>query len=224
MMPHLYTFINKAGSIKVNSKARINKTEPYVKNRKNMKVQDSGMPDENIWNNFFNTALILSELQIDSQINDLVEMGSGYGTFTIPTARLLKGKLFAFDIENEMVDYLRVKLSNHKIDNVILEQRDILTQTTGLADNSVDYVMLFNILHNDSPTDFLDESFRILKQNSKIGIIHWRSDISTPRGPDLSIRPKPDQIIEMIDPIKFSVLKKPFMLDPFHYGLVITKN
>jgi len=24
-----------------------------------------------------------------------------------------------------------------------------LTQTTGLADNSIDYVMLFNILHHD---------------------------------------------------------------------------
>src|SRR3972149_6870423 len=121
-----------------------------------MKVRDSGMPEERIWNDFFNTDLILSELQIDSQIKDLVEIGSGYGTFTLPTARLLKGKLFAFDIENEMIDYLRKKLSEHKIDNVILEQRDILTQTTGLADNAVDYVILFNILHHDSPTDFLD--------------------------------------------------------------------
>jgi len=188
-----------------------------------MKVRDSGMPDDKLWNDFFDTDLILSELQIDSQINDLVEIGSGYGTFTIPTARLLKGKLFAFDIENEMIDYLREKLSNHKIDNVILEQRDILTQTTGLAYNSVDYVMLFNILHHDSPTDFLNESFRILKQNGKIGIIHWRSDISTPRGPDLSIRPKPDQIIEMIDNKRFSIAKKPFILEPYHYGLVISK-
>jgi len=188
-----------------------------------MKVRDSGMPDEKLWNDFFDTDLILSELQIDSQINDLVEIGSGYGTFTLPTARLLKGKLFAFDIENEMIDNLRKKLSNHQIDNVILEQRDILTQTTGLADNSVDYVMLFNILHHDSPTDFLDESFRILKQNGKIGIIHWRSDISTPRGPDLSIRPKPEQIIEMIDNKRFNITKKSFILEPYHYGLVISK-
>ncbi|NDP22866.1 MAG: class I SAM-dependent methyltransferase [Paludibacter sp.] len=188
-----------------------------------MKVRDSGMPDEKLWNDFFDTDLILSELQINSQINNLVEIGSGYGTFTIPTARFLKGKLFAFDIESDMIDYLSEKLSNHKIDNVILEQRDILTQTTGLADNSVDYVMLFNILHHDSPTDFLDESFRILKQNGKIGIIHWRSDISTPRGPDLSIRPKSDQIIEMIDNKRFNIAKKPFLLEPYHYGLVITK-
>lgn len=188
-----------------------------------MKVRDSGMPDEKLWNGFFDTDLILSELQIDSQINDLVEIGCGYGTFTIPTARLLKGKLFAFDIENEMVNYLSKKLSNYEIDNVILEQRDILTQTTGLLDNSVDYVMLFNILHNDSPADFLNESFRILKKNGKIGIIHWRSDINTPRGPSLSIRPKPDQIIDMIDNNRFNIAKRPFILEPYHYGLVISK-
>jgi len=190
----------------------------------NMKVRDSGMPDEKLWNDFFDIDLILSELQIDSQITDLVEIGSGYGTFTIPTARLLKGKLHAFDIENEMIDYLREKLSNHQIDNVILEQRDILTQTTGLADNSVDYVMLFNILHHDSPNDFFNESYRILRSKGKIGIIHWRSDISTPRGPDLIIRPKPEQILEWIDKTKFQIDKEPFLIKPYHYGLIISKK
>ena len=188
-----------------------------------MKVRDSGMPDEKLWNDFFDTDLILSELHIDLKIKDLVEIGCGYGTFTIPASRLLKGKLYAFDIENEMIESLSEKLSNQQINNVILEQRDILTQTTGLVDNSVDYVMLFNILHHDSPKDFFDESFRILKQNGKIGVIHWRSDISTPRGPELNIRPKPEQIIEMIDINRFNILKKPFILNPYHYGLIISK-
>jgi hypothetical protein len=42
------------------------------------------MPAEDIWSEFFNIDLILSELQINSKINDLVEIGCGYGTFTIP--------------------------------------------------------------------------------------------------------------------------------------------
>ncbi|MEI8273885.1 MAG: hypothetical protein WCG08_14815, partial [Paludibacter sp.] len=64
-----------------------------------MKVRDSGMPEETKWNDFFNTDLLLSELKIDSQIVDLVEIGSGYGTFSIPTAKLIRGKLYAFDME-----------------------------------------------------------------------------------------------------------------------------
>ena len=69
-----------------------------------MKVRDSGMPEETKWNDFFDIDFILSELSIDSKIVDLVEIGSGYGTFTIPTAKLIRGRLFAYDIENEMIE------------------------------------------------------------------------------------------------------------------------
>ena len=81
-----------------------------------------------------------------------------------------------------------------------------------MADNSIDYVMLFNILHHESPTDFINEAYRILKPNGKVGILHWRSDVETPRGPDLTIRPKPDQIFQWIDKQKFSVYKEPVNL------------
>ena len=181
------------------------------------------MPNETIWNDFFDINLILSELGIDNKIIDLVEIGIGYGTFTIPSARQIKGKLFGFDIEQEMLDIVKQKLVKEQLDNVILENRDILTQTTGLENSSIDYVMLFNILHHDSPDDFLSEAYRILRPKGKVGIMHWRSDISTPRGPDLSIRPTPDQIMQMIDSKKFSIAKSPVVIKPYHFGLIITK-
>lgn len=181
------------------------------------------MPAEDIWSDFFNVDLILTELQISSNIRDLVEIGCGYGTFTIPSARIIKGIVYSFDIELEMLETVKQKIANEDVHNVNLEQRDILTQKTGLADNSIDYIMLFNILHNDSPNDFLSEAFRILKPNGKVGILHWRSDILTPRGPDLSIRPKPDQILKWIDKSKFKIYKEPIVIEPFHFGLVISK-
>ena len=188
-----------------------------------MKVRDSGMPEETKWNDFFDIDLILSELNIDSNIADLVEIGSGYGTFTIPTAKLIQGKLFAFDIEEEMIETLNQKIKKEQINNVVLEKRDILTQSSGLTDNSIDYVMLFNILHHESPLEFIIEAYRILKPAGKIGIIHWRSDISTPRGPDLNIRPKPEQITSWFDQQKFSIDKQPFIIEPYHFGLIISK-
>ena len=172
---------------------------------------------------YFNINLILSELQIDTEINDLVEIGCGYGTFTIPTAKKISGNLYAFDIEEEMIDIVTQKLNNESVSNVILEHRDILTQTTGLADNSVDYVMIFNILHHESPIEFINEAYRILKSNGKVGIIHWRSDVETPRGPQLNIRPKPDQILNWVDKKKYSLLKKPAAIEPDHFGLILVK-
>ena len=181
------------------------------------------MPAEDMWASFFNVELILSELQINSDINDLVEIGCGYGTFTIPSAKRIKGKLYGFDIEEGMLDIVNQKLKNESIVNVILKQRDVLIQTTGLAGNSIDYVMLFNILHHESPTDFINEAFRILKPNGKVGILHWRSDVETPRGPHLAIRPKPDQIIKWIDKQKFLVLKEPVIIEPYHFGLILSR-
>ncbi len=181
------------------------------------------MPAEDMWASFFDVDLILSELHINSKINDLVEIGCGYGTFTIPSAKKINGKLYAFDIEEGMIKIVNKEIKKRLIKNIILDQRDILTQTTGLADNSVDYVMLFNILHHESPNDFLNEAYRILKQDGKLGILHWRSDIPTPRGPDLSIRPTPDQILLWIDKQKFSIYKSPIVINPYHFGLVLSK-
>lgn len=182
------------------------------------------MPAEDMWASFFNVELILSELQINSDINNLVEIGCGYGTFTIPSAKKIRGNLYAFDIEKEMIDIVNQKLKNEPVKNIILEQRDVLVQTTGLADNSIDYVMLFNILHHESPNDFFNEAFRILKPNGKVGILHWRSDVETPRGPTLSIRPKPDQILQFIDRQRFIIDKEPVIIEPYHYGLIISKQ
>ena len=69
------------------------------------------MPAEDMWASFFNIDLILSELHINSDIKDLVEIGCGYGTFTIPAAKKIKGKLYAFDIEEDMLDIVKQKLN-----------------------------------------------------------------------------------------------------------------
>lgn len=181
------------------------------------------MPEMNLWASFFDVDLILSELQVGPDINDLVEFGCGYGTFTIPSATKINGILYAFDIEEGMIEIVKQEISNKQINNVVLEQRDVLTQTTGVADNSVDYVMLFNILHNESPGEFLNEAYRILRPEGKLGILHWRSDITTPRGPDLTIRPTPEQILLWVNNKKFRILKTPMIIKPYHFGLLLSK-
>ncbi|MBI5539090.1 MAG: class I SAM-dependent methyltransferase [Bacteroidia bacterium] len=189
-----------------------------------MKVRDSGMPNVEMWESFFNIENIFQSLEIDNNIINLVEIGCGYGTFTILASNLIKGKLFAFDIECEMIEIVKQKAIEKGINNIILENRDVHSNTTGLPNVSVDYVMLFNLLHNETPKDFLNEAFRILISGGKLGIIHWRSDIETPRGPDLTIRPKPEEIISLIDESKFKVKLKPFIIEPYHFGILLTKN
>lgn len=182
------------------------------------------MPAEELWDRFFNVDLILSELLINSQINDLVEIGCGYGTFTIPVSKIIQGRLYAFDIDNDMIAATRNKKRAQNIENIELIERDIITSTTRIAGNSIDYVMLFNILHHEKPSELLDESYRILKTGGKLGIIHWRTDIETPRGPALNVRPKPRDCIKWILESKFELLKEPLIFEPYHFGLVAIKT
>ncbi len=64
-----------------------------------MKIRKSGIPEETYWESFFDVQNIYSRLQLDNKINDVVEFGSGYRIFTIPAAKIIKGKIHAFDID-----------------------------------------------------------------------------------------------------------------------------
>lgn len=189
-----------------------------------MKIRDSGMPEETYWESFFDPKFILSHLQFDNTITDAVEFGSGYGTFTLPAAKIIKGNLYAFDIEPAMIDRLNQKIVEEKLSNVKVNQIDFVQKGTKLQDNSVDYTMLFNILHAENPLSLLKEAYRILKHNGKVGIIHWIFSESTPRGPSLDIRPKPEQCIEWLEKAGFKLNSGIIQLPPYHYGIIGIKE
>ena len=68
-----------------------------------MKIRDSGMPAEEVWASFFNPQTTLHALELTSACHDVVEFGCGYGTFTVPAARMVSGTVYALDLEPEMI-------------------------------------------------------------------------------------------------------------------------
>jgi SAM-dependent methyltransferase len=68
-----------------------------------MKLRDSGMPDEAYWESLFDVPLVLARLGIDGSLDDVAELGCGYGTFSMPVARAIRGRLYTFDIDPAMV-------------------------------------------------------------------------------------------------------------------------
>jgi SAM-dependent methyltransferase len=188
-----------------------------------MKIRDSGMPDAALWESFFEPALVLRRLAFVSGSQEVADLGCGYGTFAIAAAQLTAGRVHAFDIEKEMVDATNTRARRLGLSNVSAVERDFVAEGTGLSDASVGYVMLFNILHAEDAVSLVRETFRILEPQGVLGVIHWIHDAGTPRGPDLSIRPRPEQCIAWASEIGF-VLKDPqASLPPYHYGLVFRK-
>lgn len=190
-----------------------------------MKTRESGMPSDELWQSFFDPKLVLTRLGLDSKCVDVLEFGCGYGTFTIPASQLVCGRVYAIDIEPKMIAITGAKSESLGIQNIELLQRDFVEEGSGVADNSVDYVMLFNILHAEERMVILHEARRVLRPNGKLAIIHWNFDASTPRGPNMSIRPKPGQCRAWALEAGFvPVLPADIDLPPYHYGVLLQRG
>jgi predicted RNA methylase len=115
-----------------------------------LKTRESGMPKEELWTEFFDPEKTLKFLGLNSKIVNVVDFGCGYGTFSIPAARIIAGKIYAVDIEPEMLEAVERKTKTLNLDNVVTVLRDFISEGSGLEDESVDYVFLFNILHHEN--------------------------------------------------------------------------
>ncbi|MDD4116977.1 MAG: hypothetical protein PHI39_02040 [Kiritimatiellae bacterium] len=99
-----------------------------------------------------------------------------------------------------------------------------LFDVPGLPPDSVEYAMLFNLLHAEDPRCLLAEAWRILAPGGRLGVIHWNHDPATPRGPPMEIRPRPEDCRRWIAGAGF-VLETPHVELPLHhYGIRARKE
>ncbi|MBC8521034.1 MAG: methyltransferase domain-containing protein [Methanomicrobia archaeon] len=93
----------------------------------------------------------------------LLDYGCGIGSFCIPAAKMVgdDGVVYALDIHPLAIRTIERKIKKRKIANIktILSDRE-----TGLPDESVDVVLLYDVLQMVSDKDkLLDELHRVLK-------------------------------------------------------------
>lgn len=185
-----------------------------------MKLRDSGMPEEKYWESLLDVPLVLDALGITSHWRDVAEMGCGFGTFSISIAERISGDLFAFDIDPLMVARTRERATGAGVSNVVVRERDVMEDGFGLPDGSVDAVLLFNILHCEFAERLLLHATRVVRTGGQVLVIHWQHDPRTPRGPDLSIRPTPEQVLEWAMATgELRAAEGAIELPPWHYGL-----
>lgn len=144
--------------------------------------------------------------------------------FTVPAAKLVTGTVFALDIEPEMVEATARRAADAGVSNVRAEVRDILADGCGRPDRSAGYAMAFNILHVENPHGLLSEAFRVLAPGGRLGVIHWKHDPATPRGPSLGIRPTAAQCRAWAGEVGFRfVREQDLCCCSWHWGLVLER-
>ncbi|WP_238325570.1 class I SAM-dependent methyltransferase [Leptospira inadai] len=182
------------------------------------------MPDVEYWDTLFDVPLILDRMKLLRNVGTIVEFGSGYGTFTLPLAANSKNRIIAFEIEKELAKNLKERSISAGFENVFAVEKDLIGEGTSLLSNSIDYVMIFNLLHSEDPVSILKEANRILRHGGIAGLVHWNYDPNTPRGPKMEIRPQPLQIYEWAKEANFHIeSNQPIDLPPYHYGFLAYK-
>ena len=190
-----------------------------------MRTRDSGMPEEEVWATFFQPEKTLQLLGLTNECGDVVEFGCGYGTFTIPAARIVQGNVYALDIDPAMIAATRQKARQASLSNVSVRQCDFSEPDLWLGNGTADYAMLFNILHAEHPETLLNRAHRVLHPAGILAIMHWNYDPSTPRGPQMEIRPRPEECRDWAISAGFELLPPGIIdLPPHHYGMPLRKT
>jgi len=184
-----------------------------------MKTRDSGMPEEAFWESFFQAEETLRKLGLTPEHRQIVDLGCGYGTFSLAAARLGAGQVLGLDIDPAMIARCRERTTAEGLDTARFELRDFVAYGTGLATGSADFVLLFNLLHAESPAVLLEEARRILLPDGRLAVTHGNPDPSTPRGPAMDIRPRPDDCRRWMRECGFHVDPGVIDLPPWHFGL-----
>ncbi len=168
---------------------------------------------------FLNPETILDKLGLTEEMA-LADLGCGTGYFSIPASRRVK-KVFALDIQSEMLDILRDKIEKEKIANVeaILSEES----TIPLPDNSVDILLMVNVFHElEDKESILNEGKRILPNDGRLVIVDWKK-IEMDFGPPFEERLTAEEVILICKENGFRI-REQSDAGPYNYLLVFEKQ
>jgi ubiquinone/menaquinone biosynthesis C-methylase UbiE len=161
--------------------------------------------------------------QFGLRVGDHVaDLGAGTGHHSLHLAKIVdvSGKIYAIDIQKELLKELSVRARQEGLLNIIPIVADIeKPKGSGLEDGSMDACLIANVLFQvEDKFAFLKEAFRILKPHGEVLIIDWNDSFKGMGPPEKNILKK-DSLIEMAQEIGFE-LDRTIGAGEHHYGLI----
>ena len=128
-----------------------------------------------------NAAVAAIEVAPNSVIAD-IGAGTGYYSFLL-AKKVPNGKVYAVDIQNEMIEMLKTK--KQQLKDSVVEVIKSTIQSPNLPDNSIDLAIMVDVYHElEYPQEMLQALKKALKPDGKILLIEYRGE-----DPSVPIKP-----------------------------------
>jgi FkbM family methyltransferase len=122
-----------------------------------------------------NTTMLLKNLDLKSGMH-LADIGAGSGYYTrMLSTRIGNGKVYAVDIEPEMIAYLKEKIKKEKLSNIstVLGTE----KSVSLNAESIDMMLLVDVYHEFSfPYEMALSMYKSLKPKGKLVLVEFRTE------------------------------------------------
>jgi ubiquinone/menaquinone biosynthesis C-methylase UbiE len=176
---------------------------------------------------FVNPAKVIENLDLEPAMT-VADFGCGSGHYTIEAAKKVgkTGKVYAIDIQQEMLSFVRSQAKLMGLTNIETVWADLETvKATNLRENSVDLVIISNILFQaENKKQIIQEAFRILKSGGRTAIVEWDIENQIASfGPQMEKRITSQNVKDLFAESGF-MFEKEFNPGEHHYGLIFKKK
>ncbi len=141
----------------------------------------------------------------------VLDLGTGTGFLTLPLSDIVS-KVYAVDVQEEMLDRLREKCDTCENVDILLNEEGHIPVPSG----AVDKAFLVNVLHEIDDRGTFDELYRVMKQEGEVCVVDWDKDAEGDGGPPDHERFTLDGAIEMMNEHGFTVFKTGKTKTHFH--------
>jgi len=173
---------------------------------------------------FISPQQIIKQFGIEHGMS-VADFGVGSGHYTLAVAEYVGsiGKVYAIDVQKELLERIKKQAIASGYLNVEIVTGDLEKEGgSKLADESVDFVILSNILFQvKNRRTIVKEVLRVLKKGGKVAIIDW-SKVS-PLGLPAEMIFTKDKASQMFMEEGF-IMNKEVNTGDMHYGLVFKKT
>ena len=157
----------------------------------------------------------------------VVDLCCGDGYFTAPLARLVNGKVYALDIDPEILEQARSEVTRQGVSVtkwICADARNIAE----LVPHEIDYVLIANTFHGvPDKTGLAQAVAHVLKPGGRLGVVNWHqlprertTVLDKPRGPETKMRMSPREVRAFVQPAGFKLLDL-VELPPYHYAVIL---